>query len=90
MWTGLGIDVFGYVQIIFINNFSWISRRIILLKISVLSLMLITSNSATDFNGYCSRTNSQLMLARVWSASIVGIDALKVGVEIDVSGCREL
>ncbi len=26
------------------------------------------------------------MLARVWSASIVGIDALKVGVEIDVSG----
>jgi magnesium chelatase family protein len=26
------------------------------------------------------------MLSRVWSASIVGIDALKVGVEIDVSG----
>lgn len=26
------------------------------------------------------------MLARIWSASIVGIDALKVGVEIDVSG----
>jgi len=26
------------------------------------------------------------MLARVWSASIVGINALKVGVEIDVSG----
>ena len=26
------------------------------------------------------------MLARVWSGSIVGIDALKVGVEIDVSG----
>lgn len=26
------------------------------------------------------------MLARVWSASIVGIDAIKVGVEIDVSG----
>jgi magnesium chelatase family protein len=26
------------------------------------------------------------MLARVWSATIVGIDALKVGVEIDVSG----
>ena len=26
------------------------------------------------------------MLARVWSASIVGIDALKVGVEIDVAG----
>lgn len=26
------------------------------------------------------------MLARVWSASIVGIDAVKVGVEIDVSG----
>jgi len=46
-------------------------------------------NSATDFNGYCSRTNSHAF-ARVWSASIVGIDALKVGVEIDVSGCREL
>jgi magnesium chelatase family protein len=27
-----------------------------------------------------------LMLARVWSASIVGIDAVKVGVEVDVSG----
>ncbi len=26
------------------------------------------------------------MLARIWSASIVGIDAVKVGVEIDVSG----
>ena len=26
------------------------------------------------------------MLARVWSASIVGVDAVKVGVEIDVSG----
>ncbi|MBE9211769.1 YifB family Mg chelatase-like AAA ATPase [Plectonema cf. radiosum LEGE 06105] len=26
------------------------------------------------------------MLARVWSASIVGIDAIKVGVEVDVSG----
>jgi magnesium chelatase family protein len=26
------------------------------------------------------------MLARVWSASIVGIDAVKVGVEVDVSG----
>ncbi|GBF82171.1 YifB family Mg chelatase-like AAA ATPase [Aphanothece sacrum] len=26
------------------------------------------------------------MLARVWSASLVGIDALKVGVEVDVSG----
>ena len=26
------------------------------------------------------------MLARVWSATIVGIDALKVAVEIDVSG----
>lgn len=26
------------------------------------------------------------MLARIWSASIVGIDALKVGVEVDVSG----
>ncbi|CDN10897.1 MG(2+) CHELATASE FAMILY PROTEIN / ComM-related protein [Richelia intracellularis] len=26
------------------------------------------------------------MLARVWSASIIGIDAVKVGVEVDVSG----
>jgi magnesium chelatase family protein len=26
------------------------------------------------------------MLARVWSASVVGIDAVKVGVEVDVSG----
>ncbi|WP_071191070.1 YifB family Mg chelatase-like AAA ATPase [Trichormus sp. NMC-1] len=26
------------------------------------------------------------MLARVWSASIIGIDAIKVGVEVDVSG----
>ncbi|BAQ63958.1 MG(2+) CHELATASE FAMILY PROTEIN [Geminocystis sp. NIES-3709] len=26
------------------------------------------------------------MLARVWSATIVGIDAVKVGVEVDVSG----
>ncbi|MFQ4141172.1 YifB family Mg chelatase-like AAA ATPase [Chlorogloeopsis sp. ULAP02] len=26
------------------------------------------------------------MLARVWSASIVGIDAIKVGVEVDISG----
>jgi magnesium chelatase family protein len=26
------------------------------------------------------------MLARVWSASILGIDAIKVGVEVDVSG----
>jgi len=26
------------------------------------------------------------MLSRVWSASIVGIDAVKVGAEIDVSG----
>jgi len=26
------------------------------------------------------------MLARIWSASIVGIDAVKVGVEVDVSG----
>jgi magnesium chelatase family protein len=26
------------------------------------------------------------MLARVWSAALVGIDALKVGVEVDISG----
>lgn len=26
------------------------------------------------------------MLARVWSASIIGIDAIKIGVEVDVSG----
>ena len=26
------------------------------------------------------------MLARVWSASLVGLDALKVGVEVDLSG----
>jgi magnesium chelatase family protein len=26
------------------------------------------------------------MLARVWSAAIVGIDAIKVGVEVDISG----
>ena len=26
------------------------------------------------------------MLARIWSASLVGVDALKVGVEVDVSG----
>ena len=26
------------------------------------------------------------MLARIWSASIVGVNALKVGVEVDVSG----
>ncbi|MBW4527767.1 MAG: hypothetical protein KME18_21705 [Phormidium tanganyikae FI6-MK23] len=26
------------------------------------------------------------MLARVWSASLVGIDAVKVGVEVDVAG----
>ena len=26
------------------------------------------------------------MLARIWSASLVGIDAIKVGVEVDVSG----
>ncbi|HEY9844884.1 MAG TPA: magnesium chelatase domain-containing protein, partial [Candidatus Caenarcaniphilales bacterium] len=26
------------------------------------------------------------MLARVWSASVIGIDAVKVGVEVDVSG----
>ena len=26
------------------------------------------------------------MLARVWSASLVGIDAVRVGVEVDVSG----
>lgn len=26
------------------------------------------------------------MLARVWSASIIGIDAVKVGVEVDISG----
>ncbi|MEO1182019.1 MAG: magnesium chelatase domain-containing protein, partial [Cyanobacteria bacterium J06636_28] len=26
------------------------------------------------------------MLARIWSASLVGIDALKVGVEVDLSG----
>ena len=26
------------------------------------------------------------MLARVWSASLVGIEAVKVGVEVDVSG----
>ncbi|MEA5476563.1 hypothetical protein VB774_02920 [Pseudanabaena galeata UHCC 0370] len=26
------------------------------------------------------------MLARVWSASILGIDAIQVGVEVDVSG----
>ncbi|GFE68248.1 hypothetical protein CFPU101_08580 [Chroococcus sp. FPU101] len=26
------------------------------------------------------------MLARVWSASILGIDAVKVGVEVDVAG----
>jgi magnesium chelatase family protein len=26
------------------------------------------------------------MLARVWSAAIVGIDAVKVGVEVDLSG----
>ncbi len=26
------------------------------------------------------------MLSRVWSASIVGIDAVKVGVEVDISG----
>ena len=26
------------------------------------------------------------MLARIWSASLIGIDALKVGVEVDLSG----
>lgn len=26
------------------------------------------------------------MLARIWSASLVGIDAIKVGVEVDVAG----
>jgi magnesium chelatase family protein len=26
------------------------------------------------------------MLARTWSASIVGIEAIKVGVEVDISG----
>ena len=26
------------------------------------------------------------MLARIWSAALVGIDAVKVGVEVDVSG----
>ncbi len=26
------------------------------------------------------------MLARVWSAAIIGIDAIKIGVEVDVSG----
>jgi magnesium chelatase family protein len=26
------------------------------------------------------------MLARVWSAAIVGIDAVKVGVEVDIAG----
>ena len=26
------------------------------------------------------------MLARVWSASLVGIDAVKVGVEVDIAG----
>ena len=26
------------------------------------------------------------MLARIWSSAIVGIDAVKVGVEVDVSG----
>ena len=26
------------------------------------------------------------MLARVWSAAIAGIDAIKVGVEVDVAG----
>ncbi len=26
------------------------------------------------------------MLARIWSAAIVGIDAVKVGVEVDVAG----
>jgi magnesium chelatase family protein len=26
------------------------------------------------------------MLARVWSASLFGIDAIKVGVEVDISG----
>lgn len=26
------------------------------------------------------------MLSRVWSAALIGIEALKVGVEIDVSG----
>ncbi|NBD31495.1 MAG: magnesium chelatase, partial [Cyanobacteria bacterium] len=26
------------------------------------------------------------MLARIWSAAIVGIDAVKVGAEVDVSG----
>ena len=26
------------------------------------------------------------MLARVWSGSIIGIEAIKVGVEVDVSG----
>lgn len=26
------------------------------------------------------------MLSRVWSASLIGIDAVKVGVEVDVAG----
>ncbi|MEM8896142.1 MAG: magnesium chelatase domain-containing protein, partial [Bacteroidota bacterium] len=26
------------------------------------------------------------MLSRIWSASLIGIDALKVGVEVDLSG----
>ncbi len=33
-----------------------------------------------------SRFRKIIMLARVWSASLVGIDAVKVGVEVDVSG----
>ncbi len=30
--------------------------------------------------------NKIFMLARIWSAALVGIDAVKVGVEVDVSG----
>lgn len=32
------------------------------------------------------RKGQHSMLARVWSAALVGIDALKVGVEVDISG----
>ena len=49
-------------------------------QVNVASIVLET------LNGQNLGINSKSMLARVWSASIVGIDAVKVGVEIDVSG----
>lgn len=53
----------------------------------VTALTLLSPLSSSAF-GHVEdqKLREKFMLSRVWSASLIGIDAVKVGVEVDVAG----